>query len=180
MRIILAFVGFLFLLSSCNSDQEKNYFPFKPFLEKELQEIDSLPVAIFKYTERNNVTDTSIVEKDAFRKMSIALLGLDFEDSKTQNAYTELVLEDTDIENIAISYTTENQHYPIKQLQLNVKSGTDLVKNFYVVRMEKLNDITIQRKMLWTTGKGVTITSIYYKDNMAKEQLIEKYNWSIQ
>jgi hypothetical protein len=180
MKLLIGIIGFLPLFFACNVDEEKNYFPFTSFLEKELKDIDSLPVAIFKYSERNNQLDTTLIDKDAFRKITTALLQLDLGESTITKNYTELVLEDTDIENIAISYSTEKKELPIKQLQLNIRSGTTLVKNFYVIRVDQLNDITIQRKILWTTGRGVTITSLYYKDNIVKDQLTEKYSWSIQ
>ncbi|MEN9371713.1 MAG: hypothetical protein RL152_996 [Bacteroidota bacterium] len=171
----------LFLLfASCNNQEEKEYFPFKSFLENELNQIDSLPIAIFKYTNRNNQTDTSIIEKKQFRDLAVSLLNIDLLESNTANAYKELVLEDTDIDNIAISYTTDEDQYPIKQLQLNIRPGTSLVKNVYVERIDQANEITILRKILWSTKKGVTVTSIYYKDKIAQEQLTEKYSWSIQ
>jgi hypothetical protein len=171
----------LFLLfTSCNNQEEKEYFPFKSFLENELNQIDSLPIAIFKYTNRNNQTDTSIIEKKQFRDLAVSLLNIDLLESNTANAYKELVLEDTDIDNIAISYSTDEDQYPIKQLQLNIRPGTSLVKNVYVERIDQANEITILRKILWSTKKGVTVTSIYYKDKIAQEQLTEKYSWSIQ
>jgi hypothetical protein len=145
-----------------------------------LNQLDSLPIAIFKYTNRNNQTDTSIIEKKQFRDLAVSLLNIDLLESNTANAYKELVLEDTDIDNIAISYTTDEDQYPIKQLQLNIRPGTSLVKNVYVERIDQANEITILRKILWSTQKGVTVTSIYYKDKIAQEQLTEKYSWSIQ
>jgi hypothetical protein len=176
--------GFTFLLfvffASCNNQEEKEYFPFKLFLENELNQIDSLPIAIFKYTNRNNEIDTNIVEKKQFRDLAVSLLNIDLLETKTANAYKELVLEDTDIDNISISYSTEIDQYPIKKLQLNVKPGTSMVKNVYVERIDQVNEIMILRKILWSTKKGVTVTSIYYKDKIAKEQLTEKYSWSIQ
>jgi hypothetical protein len=105
---------------------------------------------------------------------------LDLQEKKTIQAYKELVLEDTDIENIAIHYTTENQSYPIKQLQLNIRTGTSMVKNFYAERLDISDDIKIVRKILWSTKKGVTITSIYYKNNKIQDTLTEKYSWSIE
>ncbi|MEY3541501.1 MAG: hypothetical protein RLZZ204_313, partial [Bacteroidota bacterium] len=146
----------------------------------ELNQIDSLPVAVFKYSKRNDKTDTVIIEKKQFREITSALLNIDLLNKDNLDAYTELVLEDTDIDNINISYTTDNKKLPIKQLQLNIKPGTSLVKNFYVERMDQINDLKILRKILWTSQKGVTITSLYYQDNKLKEQLTEKYSWSIQ
>jgi hypothetical protein len=170
----------LTLLAACETEKEKEYFPFQTFLQQELNQIDSLPVAIFKYSKRNDKTDTLIIEKKQFREITSALLNIDLLNKDNLDAYTELVLEDTDIDNINISYTTDNKKLPIKQLQLNIKPGTSLVKNFYVERMDQINDLNILRKILWTSQKGVTITSLYYQDNKLKEQLTEKYSWSIQ
>jgi hypothetical protein len=110
----------------------------------------------------------------------MSLLNIDLLEEKTANDYKELVLEDTDIDNIAITYTTDKKQYPIKQIQINIKTGTNLVKNIYIERIDELNEITILRKILWNLKKGVTITSIYYKDKIAREQMTEKYSWSIE
>jgi hypothetical protein len=168
------------LFASCNNQEEKEYFPIKSFIQNELNQIDSLPLAIFKYTNRNNQPDTSIIEKKEFRDISMSLLNIDLLEEKTANDYKELVLEDTDIDNIAITYTTDKKQYLIKQIQINIKTGTSLVKNIYIERIDESNGITILRKILWNLKKGVTITSIYYKDKIAREQMTEKYSWSIE
>ena len=181
MKAYLNLVFFAtYLLASCNSEESKEYFPFKSFLTNELNEIDSLPIAIFKYETRNGKTDTSIIEKNQFREISTSLIELNLQEKKTIEAYNELVIEDTDIENIAIHYTTENQDYPIKQLQLNIKTGTSILKNFYVERLDYINDILIVRKILWRSKKDVSITSIYYKNKKIQDILTEKYSWSIE
>lgn len=181
MKVFLNLVFFsLYLLASCNTEQPKEYFPFKPFLTNELNEIDSLPIAIFKYQLRDGKTDTSIIEKKQFREIATSLFELDLQDKKTIQAYKELVLEDTDLENITIHYTTENQNYPIKQLQLNIKTGTSIVKNFYAERLDIIDDIRIVRKILWSNKRGVSVTSIYYKNNKIQDTLTEKYSWSTE
>lgn len=180
MKVNLLLLLLITLFAACQTEKEKEYFPFQSFLQQELNQIDSLPVAIFKYSKRNDKTDTAIVEKKLFREITNALLNIDLLNADNLDAYKELVLEDTDIDNVNISYTTDNKNLPIKQLQLNIKPSTSVVKNFYVERVEQINDLTILRKILWTSQKGVTITSIYYQDNKLKEQLTEKYSWSIQ
>jgi len=181
MKVYLNLVFFaLYLLNACNTEQPKEFFPFKPFFTNELNEIDSLPIAVFKYQTRNGKTDTSIIEKKQFREIATSLFELDLQEKKTIDAYKEIVLEDTDIENIAIHYTTENQDYPIKQLQLNIKTGTSIVKNFYAERLDAIDGIRIVRKILWSSKKGVSITSIYYKNNEIQDTVTEKYSWSIE
>lgn len=179
--------AYIFLLTilplvygSCRQEEYKSYFPFKQYLENELNQIDSLPIAIFKFSSSKEKKDTSIIDKKEFRKIATGLLMIDLQNEDVSNTYQELVLADTDIDNIAISYTTEKKENPIQQLQLNIKPGTTTVKNFYVERKDKINDVTIIRKILWSSKQSVTITSIYYKENKIQEQLTEKYSWSIQ
>jgi S-adenosylmethionine/arginine decarboxylase-like enzyme len=181
MKVYLNLVIFaIYSLTSCNREEPKEYFPFKSFLTNELNEIDSLPIAIFKFKVRNGKADTSIIEKNQFREIAISLLDLDLQEKKTIEAYKELVLEDTDIQNITIRYSTENQYYPIKQLQLNISTGTTIIKNFYAERLDKLDNIRIVRKILWSSRKDVSITSIYYKNNKIQDRFTEKYSLSIQ
>ena len=47
-------------------------------------------------------------------------------------------------------------------------------------RLDISDDIKIVRKILWSTKKGVSITSIYYKNNKIQDTLTEKYSWSIE
>lgn len=181
MKAYFSLLTLLFIAySSCRQEEPKSYFPFKEYLENELKEIDSLPIAIFKFSSTKENADTTIIDKQAFRKIVIGLLAIDLQNEEISKTYKELVLEDTDIDNIAISYTTEKKENPIKQLQLNIRPGTTTLKNFYVERLDKINDITITRKILWSTNQSVSITSIYYKKNQLQNQLTEKYSWSVQ
>lgn len=177
---LFLFIAFSIFYSSCQHEAPKTYFPFKQYLENELNQIDSLPIAIFKFSTTKNKVDTVIIDKKAFRAIATALLVVDLQNVEISKDYKELVLEDTDIDNIAINYTTEKKEKPIKQLQLNIRPGTTTVKNFYIERIDNVNDITIIRKILWSTKQNLSITSVYYKDNNMQEQLTEKYSWSIQ
>jgi hypothetical protein len=170
MKVYLNLVFFAFyLITSCNTEQPKEYFPFKSFLTNELNEIDSLPVAILKYKIQNGKTDTSIIEKQQFREIATSLFKLDLQEKKTLQAYKELVLEDTDIDNISIHYTTESKEYPIKQLQLNIKTGTSVVKSFYVERLDNSNDVKIDGtvKKVQQSHQSI-IGTIAYKKQLQK------------
>jgi hypothetical protein len=172
-------VGTTLFLFGCNTEKPKTYFPFQTFLEQELHLIDSLPVAIFKYQTKAEKTDTSIIEKAQFKEIAKGLLFLDLQEKETYKNYQELVLEDTDIKNISISYTTENETLPIKKLQLNIRTGTSAVRNFYVERTDLVDGITISRKILWNAGKGMVVNSIYFKNNKVQYTSSEKFSWSI-
>lgn len=173
-------VGATLFLNGCNTEKTKTYFPFQAFLEQELHLIDSLPVAIFKYQTKAEITDTSIIEKAKFKEIAKGLLFLDLQEKETYKNYQELVLEDTDIQNISISYTTENETLPIKKLLLNIRTGTSVVRNFYVERIDLVDGITISRKILWNAGKGMVVNSIYLKNNKVQYTSSERFSWSIE
>lgn len=157
-----------------------SYFPLQSFLETELKIIDSLPVAIFKYHTANGKTDTTIIEKKEFGEIARGLLFIDLQNEKINTHYKELVLEDTDIKNISINYTTQNEALPIKNIQINTTTGTTQVRSIYVERTDAIDETIILRKMLWNTGKGMLINSSYYKNKQLLNNITEKFSWSIE
>ena len=177
---VFLFISFGLAAVGCNSVPPKSYFPFSSFLETELKNIDSLPVAIFKYHTANGKTDTTIIEKKEFREITRGLLFIDLQNEKINTHYKELVLEDTDIKNISINYTTQNEALPIKSIQINTTTGTTQVRSIYVERTDAIDETIIIRKMLWNTGKGMLINSSYYKNKQLLNNITEKFSWSIE
>ena len=177
---LFLFISFGLALVGCNSAAPKSYFPFQSFLETELKNIDSLPVAIFKYHTTNGKTDTTIIEKKEFGDIARGLLFIDLQNEKINTHYKELVLEDTDIKNISINYTTQNEALPIKSIQINTTTGTTQVRSIYVERTDAIDETIIIRKMLWKTGKGMLINSSYYKNKQLLNNITEKFSWSIE
>lgn len=177
---VFLFISFGLAAVGCNSAPPKSYFPFSSFLETELKNIDSLPVAIFKYHTSNGKTDTIIIEKKEFGKIARGLLFIDLQNEKVSTHYKELVLKDTDIQNISINYTSQNEAFPIKSIQINSTTGTTQVRNFYVERTDAFDETTVIRKILWTTSKGMLINSAYYKNKQLLNKITEKYSWSIE
>ncbi len=94
---LFLFISFVVGSVGCSSAPPKNYFPFQSFLETELKNIDSLPIAIFKYHTANGKTDSTIIEKKEFREIAKGLLFIDLQNENITKHYKELVLEDTDI-----------------------------------------------------------------------------------
>ena len=177
---LFLFISLVIGSVGCSSAPPKNYFPFQSFLETELKNIDSLPIAIFKYHTANGKTDSTIIEKKEFGKIAKGLLFIDLQNENINKHYKELVLEDTDIKNISINYTTQNEAFPIKSIQINTTTGTTQVRSIYVERTETIDETLIIRKILWKSGKGVLINSSYYKNKQLLNNITEKFSWSIE
>ena len=108
------------------------------------------------------------------------MLFIDLQNENINKHYKELVLEDTDIKNISINYTTQNEVFPIKTIQINTTTGTTEVRSIYVERTETIDETLIIRKILWKSGKGVLINSDYYKNKQLLNNITEKFSWSIE
>jgi hypothetical protein len=128
----------LLLFNACSqSSEEKNHFPINAFLEEELAQIDSLPIAIILTRETNGNADTSVMDKKKFRVLAMQLMGIDFKEYKHKNNYQELVLEDVQLGNISIGYTTEDTDLPIRKIELNIDASSNKIKSIFAERQDK-------------------------------------------
>lgn len=177
--------SFIFLLlliffAACNhSSEEKNHFPISSFLEEELAEIDSLPIAIILTKETNGKSDTAVVDKKKFRTLAMQLIGIDLQEKKYKNNYEELVLQDAASDNISIGYTTENQELPIKKIELNIDANSNKIKSIFAERHEVEGEKQLIRKILWTADTELMVNTSFYKDGQLLNNLTERYNWAI-
>ena len=169
----------LFFNACSNSTEEKNHFPITSFLEEELAKIDSLPIAIILTRETNGNADTSVVDKKEFRSLAMQLIGIDFKEKKHKNNYQELVLEDAQMGNISIGYTTEDPGLPIRKIELNVDASSNKIKSIFAERQEKNGEKLLIKKILWTSTTELMVNTSFYKDGQLLNNLTERYNWAI-
>ena len=169
------------LFISCNQEntEKQQYFPVYAFLTQQLNQLDSIPIAILKFRKENNITDTSIVDKKEFRKIVNGLLLSTLNDAEAMNDYHEEVIEDVQLNDIAITYTIEKESNPIKKIELHISPTTTLLKSLYVERFEKINAVQITRKILWTTGKQMLVASTFYSKDTQPKNITERFNWEL-
>ncbi len=89
MKILIGFC--VLVLLGCNSaekeskfvksidtaQKEKSYFPVVDFIRSEIRYVDSLPVAIIKYTTQNGITDSTIINVDQFHRLAEEFIPAD-------------------------------------------------------------------------------------------------------
>jgi len=178
MKLIRRFIYVLLSLFfiACNqSSEEKNHFPIHAFLDEELAQIDSLPIAIILTRETIGKTDTVVVDKKEFRPLAMELIGIDLQEKK----YQELVLEDLQLGNISISYTTEEPNLPIRKIELNINASTNKIKSIFAERQDKEGEQLLIRKILWTTATELMVNTSVYNEGQLLNNLTERYNWAI-
>ena len=169
----------LFFIACSQSTEEKNHFPITAFLEEELAQIDSLPIAIIRTRETNGLSDTMVMDKKKFRGLAMQLMGIDFQEKQHKDNYQELVLEDAQLGNISIGYTTEEPNLPIRKIELNIDANSNKIKSIFAERQEKEGEKLLIRKILWTASTELMVNTSIYKDSQLLNNLTERYNWAI-
>ncbi len=169
----------LFFIACSQSTEDKNHFPITAFLEEELAQIDSLPIAIILTRETNGLADTTVMEKKKFRVLVMELMGIDFQEKKHKDNYQELVLEDAQLGNISIGYTTEDPDLPIRKIELNIDANSNKIKSIFAERQERQGEKLLIRKILWTAATELMVNTSVYKEGQLLNNLTERYNWAI-
>ena len=107
------------------------------------------------------------------------LIGIDFQEKKYKNNYQELVLEDVQLGNISIGYTTDEPDLPIRKIELNIDASSNKIKSIFAERQEREAEKLLIRKILWTSGTELMVNTSYYKEGKLLNTLTERYNWAI-
>ncbi len=184
MKSILSSVFFLFVFSCAPKHEDKpfeqtdkNFYPVKSFVLSELNELDSLPVAVFKFTTTNGKTDTLIIEKSDFRKIAEHLTAPDITVTPFKEKYKESVFMDETVNSVTLSYTATDEDAEIQKIDVFVHPETEKVKHIYLEKNRVSGDSSILNKLMWTTGKNMQVTSIINVGSQPPITILEKYVW---
>lgn len=107
------------------------------------------------------------------------LLDIDLQERKNKKIYQELVLEDLQLGNISITYTTDNPDAALRKLELNTNVGSNRIKSIFAERYDREGDTLLIRKILWTTSTEMMVNTCYYKEGKLLNNITERYNWTI-
>ncbi|HLO81092.1 MAG TPA: hypothetical protein VK166_09045 [Chitinophagaceae bacterium] len=183
MRITLILMLFLSACSSSGSDEETNgdvnktFFPIAGNINTELKEIDSLPIAVIKYTTIGDKTDTALAEKSELKNVSAMLTNPDISSPELKKYYKEAVFMDNTINTVTMSYTTQSDKPVVRKIEVMIHPETEKVKSIYVEKLEKSGDSAYNRKMVWTSGKSLQVVTIANLPGQAESIKTEKYSW---
>jgi hypothetical protein len=160
-----------------NGDVNKTFFPIAGNINAELKEIDSLPIAVIKYTTVGDKTDTSLAEKQELKTVSALLTHPDISSPELKKYYKEAVFMDNTINTVTMSYTTTSNDPAVRKIEVMIHPETEKVKSIYVEKLEKSGDTAYNRKMVWTSGKSLQLITITNLPGQPESIKTEKYNW---
>lgn len=187
MKHSMLYFFFLVILLACNStenaekneDLNKTFFPIAGTILSELKNIDSLPIAIIKYTTSGEKKDTVIFSKQDMRAVADELIKPDISQPEYKKYYKETVFMDNTVNAVTMSYTTEEEDPVIRKIEVMIDPDHQKVKTIYVEKLDHQGDLNILKKMIWTSGKNLQVISIINGKNEAETVKTEKYEWGL-
>ena len=159
------------------SASNKEYYPISGYIKNQLKWLDSVPLAIIKYTTRDHHTDTSIVEKTDFNTIAEDLSLPDISSSILKKQYDEVSFIDASIGTISLTYSATNDTALIRKADVLLDQNSTAVRTIYLEKISRISDSTCTRKILWTANKNCLVTTIIQKPGSPESILEEKYVW---
>lgn len=139
--------------------------------------IDSMPLAVLKYTTVNHVTDTSIVEKKDFKAIAATFMTPDIGSPELKPQYEETSFIDATLGTMTLTYIAKNEKTAIRKADILLKQENTGVKNIYIEKIIPGTDSTITKKMLWTANRNCQITTLVQKKDQPEAITLERYVW---
>lgn len=153
------------------------YYPIGNFIRSQLIYIDSMPLAVLKYTTVRQVTDTSIIEKKDFKDIAAAFMTPDIGSPELKQQYEETSFIDATLGTITLTYAAKNEKVIIRKADILVKQENTGVKTIYIEKIFPDTDSTVIQKMLWTTDRNCQITTLVQKKDQPETITVERYVW---
>lgn len=163
--------------TSAEMHSSKQFYPISNYVYGELNYLDSMPLAVIKYTTIDGVTDTSVVEKSKFKGIAQSFFTPDIGSSKFKNQYKEESFIDATLGTITLTYTATNDTAEIRKTDVLLNQEDTKVRTLYVEKKITGTDNSGTQKMLWTTHRYCQITTLQQKTDTPEKIIVEKYVW---
>jgi hypothetical protein len=160
----------------CNSDQkesksvknidtaqkEKSYFPVVDFIRSEIRYVDSLPIAIIKYTTQNEITDSTIINLNEFHRLAEEFLPAELNKESFEENFSETSFFDNTTQFASFLYATNKKGLQVSRVDVLAKPEDVIynkVRSIYIEKVIERPDTSIVRKMYWKAGKNFQINT---------------------
>lgn len=185
---VTAFLALIVLTTACKSKKERSpeekNFPILAYLQSEAAAMDSSLHRIVKTVFYDSThIDTFYIPRQQFREEARDFLEIpDIASSKYEDDYTESRRYDETINKVIMTYTAneDNKQGILKQeviIQPDQVNG-DKVTGIFIDTWESTKDSTVQKRMLWMTGKNFQITRIVQLPGQPEKTTITKVDWN--
>src|SRR5258708_1033197 len=136
-----------------------SFLPVADYLRAEISYVDSTPLAILKYTIRNNRADSAFIQQGEFNRLSKEFLTPELDAASFSKDFTESSFMDKTTGYLSFTYSTRNKALSLQRVDVLSApgAGMDKVKSIYLEKIYPAGDTTVTKKMFWQTGRSFQI-----------------------
>lgn len=156
-------------------EKKKDFLPVIEFLTGEIKHVDTVPYTLVKYTTINDRTDSVIINRAEFRKITNEFLEINIRDDKYKDSYDETSFADNSTGTLSFTYVSKSPDIKLSKVDAYVNPESQKITRLYLERNYNNGDTAITKKLLWqTTGNFIIITikNINNKESVVQEKIV--------
>lgn len=191
MKMLLVFIFLLLLLgTACTSKKPagKNqqaqladtakFYPLRNFFKEQIQYVDLRNFPIYQLKTTDGVKDSSAITKDQFIQLAGIFLQHDISEPAVKVLYQESVFQDLGTASVTINYTTTRADAAVKNIDILLDEGTNLVKRVFIRCQHTSGDTTIEEQCNWKANKSFQLNRTYRTPGGYQKEELNYINWN--
>lgn len=157
-----------------------NFFPVTPFLQGQIQLLDSLPVTILQLATFKGKTDSAWLPVNKVKPQLQPFLADTIDKNNLAILFKETKFNDQSTEAITFMYDPKNAlpaNLGLRRWDVYVDPEKGTVKRIYIVRQVKEGNIKATQQLTWKTGKWAKIVTIKDPNDTMPSEI--KWVWDL-
>lgn len=163
--------------SGKDNSPTEDFFPIGSYIKSQLRNLDTLPLAVIKYTTTAGITDTAVIEKNEFRTLAEGFITPDISSPELHNRYTETSFIDATLGTMTLTYKAGDQDLAVRRADVLLNREKGDVQSVYIEKEIENSDSTRIDKILWTTDRNCQVSELHYYKNRQERVVVTRYVW---
>lgn len=141
---------------------DKTYFPIADFLESEIRQVDSTPVAIKKTVIAGGHKDSSFIKPAEFNALARLVIPPELGDGRFEKNFTETSFMDNATQEATFTYSSTNNELSLQRVDVvaTPQGASHQVRSVYLERTRVSGDSSFLDKVYWRSGKSFQVISL--------------------
>jgi len=163
-----------------DSTEKVSFFPVTPFLQAQIQLLDSLPVTVLQLTSNGDKQDSAWLPVEKVKPMLKAFVADTIDKENLALLFKEIKFNDQSTEAITLMYSPKADlpgNIALRRWDVYVDPEKGTVKRVFIIKQGIENNIPVTKQLTWQTGKWAKIVTIK-NDSSAKPQEV-RWVWDL-
>ena len=193
MKYFLLVIALFLCMFSCKNDENNDtgtgaaeadtalHYPISQYINSQTAYVDTQMLAIEKLTYENNVLiDSQVIDRPTFNAMAKDFAEPDINLDALRKKYHEEKFQDETIHTLTFTYKATDPDLPLQETTILLVPETQQVKTVLMKKVEKYDDSTVVKNMLWKHNYHFQIGYIVRKEGQPDKTRTVRVVWDKQ